>query len=80
MPDEAAFDLNKYRARWLELARDGYIRFVAPGDWRVTERGMSVLMACADKPQSKTQLTKPSLAHERMHAERSRQITHRDKL
>jgi hypothetical protein len=65
----------KFRERWSELQADGYIQFIAPGDWRLTERGLVVLMACADRPQIKTQLTKTSLATERMRtdAERSRQ-------
>jgi hypothetical protein len=65
----------QFRTRWLELHRDGYLEFLSPGNWRLTPRGLAVLMACAKPPQIKTQLTKPSLLSERMRtdAERSRQ-------
>ena len=63
----------KFHERWAQLKADGYIEFKAPGFWRLTERGLSVLMACADRPQIKAQLKKTALEDERV-AERPRQI------
>lgn len=72
MPFEQLFPWQ-FRTRWVELQRAGYIQFVGPGNWVLTERGLSVLMAEADNPLHKSQLKKPSLVEERAGA--SRQIT-----
>jgi hypothetical protein len=71
------FNPAKFNARLRELCDDGYIRFVSPGSYQVTFKGIAVLTACADRPQTKGRLTKPSLLLERMRtdAERARQLT-----
>ena len=44
MKDEANF-----KKRMLELVGDGYIVFDKMGRWRVTEKGLTCLIACADR-------------------------------
>ena len=44
MKDEANF-----KKRMLELVEDGYIVFDKMGRWRVTEKGLACLIACADR-------------------------------
>ena len=42
-------DLN-FNKRIRELAEDGYIVFSKFGRWRVTEKGLTCLIACAERP------------------------------
>ncbi len=44
MEDEANF-----KKRMHELVGDGYIVFDKFGQWRVTEKGLACLIACADR-------------------------------
>ena len=44
MKDEANF-----KKRMRELVEDGYIIFDKLGRWRVTEKGLACLIACADR-------------------------------
>ena len=55
MNDDASF-----KKRMRELVDDGYIAFDKLGRWRVTEKGLACLIACADRavkinaPQERT--------------------------
>ena len=55
MNDDASF-----KKRMRELVDDGYIAFDKLGRWRVTEKGLACLLACADRavkinaPQERT--------------------------
>jgi hypothetical protein len=51
-------DVN-FKKRMLELVEDGYIVFDKFGRWRVTEKGLTCLIACAERP------VKISALHER---------------
>ena len=42
-------DEANFRKRMLELVEDGYIAFNKFGRWRVTEKGLACLIACADR-------------------------------
>jgi hypothetical protein len=42
-------DVN-FKKRMLELVEDGYIVFSKFGRWRVTEKGLACLIACAERP------------------------------
>ncbi len=42
-------DLN-FAKRMRELVEDGYIVFSKFGRWRVTEKGLTCLIACAERP------------------------------
>jgi hypothetical protein len=44
MEDDANF-----KKRMRELVEDGYIVFDKLGRWRVTEKGLACLLACADR-------------------------------
>jgi predicted transcriptional regulator len=44
MNDDASF-----KKRMRELVDDGYIAFDKLGRWRVTEKGLACLIACADR-------------------------------
>ena len=44
MNDDASF-----KKRMRELVDDGYITFDKLGRWRVTEKGLACLLACADR-------------------------------
>jgi predicted transcriptional regulator len=44
MNDDASF-----KKRMRELVGDGYIAFDKLGRWRVTEKGLACLIACADR-------------------------------
>ena len=44
MEDDASF-----KKRMRELEGDGYIAFDKLGRWRVTEKGLACLLACADR-------------------------------
>lgn len=69
-----AFDPAKFNARLRELRDDGYLEEVMPGHYKLSLKGLAVLTACADRPQLKDQLVKPSLLFERIYtdAERAR--------
>jgi hypothetical protein len=54
MKDEANF-----KKRMRELVEDGYVVFDKMGRWRVTEKGLTCLIACADRA------VKISASHER---------------
>jgi hypothetical protein len=43
---EEAANFNK---RMRELVMDGYVGFDKTGRWRVTDKGLACLMACADR-------------------------------
>lgn len=60
------FDYLKLRTRIDQLVEDGYlIQGTHPNSVQITRKGISVLMACADRPQSVGRLSKPSLKAER---------------
>ena len=42
-------DVN-FAKRMRELVEDGYITFSKFGRWRVTEKGLACLIACAERP------------------------------
>ena len=47
-----ASDMNddaNFKKRMRELVEDGYIVFDKLGRWRVTEKGLACLIACADR-------------------------------
>jgi len=54
MKDEANF-----KKRMRELVEDGYVVVDKMGPWRVTEKGLTCLIACADRA------VKISASHER---------------
>lgn len=59
------------RKRLDELVRDGYMCSLGSDYMRcmLTDKGMTVLLACAARPAQAGSLTKPSLAFERMHSD-----------
>jgi hypothetical protein len=42
-------DVN-FAKRMRELVEDGYIAFSKFGRWRVTQKGLACLIACAERP------------------------------
>ena len=47
-PSDMKDDAN-FTKRMRELVEDGYIVFDKMGRWRVTEKGLTCLIACADR-------------------------------
>jgi hypothetical protein len=50
MSDLLAEDEANFKKRMRELVEDRYIVFDKFGRWRVTEKGLACLIACADRP------------------------------
>ena len=60
------FDPKTY-ARYKQLAVDGYMYWDRDVKvYRLTDKGMAVLLSCADRPVQVDKLAKPSLAFERL--------------
>lgn len=64
----------KMRDRILKLAADGYIVLAQSGWYRLTDKGMAVLLSCADSPVTVGALKKTSLEFERANQARQRDL------